>query len=139
MRRHRQELKPMSEMNVTNLLDTAFILLMAFMIVAPAIKHGIELDLPKVSAANIDSTKTVTVVVRRAPLDQSGEWIYVEERRLLPKELGEELVRKKRIFPEMDVLVEGDKDVRWETMARVLATITAAGIENVSLVTEPEN
>ena len=50
MKRHRQPLEIASDMNVTNLIDTSFILLITFMLVAPQLKHGIQLELPEVVA-----------------------------------------------------------------------------------------
>ena len=90
MRRHRQDLTLMADLNVTNLLDTAFILLMAFMIVSPAIKHGLELELPTAQGQNIDSTKTLTVVIMKRAASSGPAPIYVDDRRVSLEELKEE-------------------------------------------------
>lgn len=145
MRRHRQELQPFTEMNVTNLLDTAFTLLMAFMIVAPSIKHGIDLQVPQTQGGIIDKddTKTITVVIERN--DEGGEdRIYIEDtgaeekaRRVSLEELSKDLELKRMTFPQMDVFLEVDREVSYDTFARTLGTIKATGIENVGLITEP--
>ncbi len=138
MRRHYQELRPLTEMNVTNLLDTAFILLMAFMIVAPALKHGIELELPSVRGENLDSIKTVTVVIQKPAAPGGPDRIYIEDRRYSLEELGEELRRRRQLFPELDVLLEADKAVPWDTIAKTMSTIRQAGIAQFGAVLEPE-
>lgn len=148
MRRHRQELQPFTEMNVTNLLDTAFTLLMAFMIVAPSIKHGIDLQIPETSGQIIDKdeTKTVTVVIEYA---QSGggaeDRIYIQDsnteegkaRRVSLEELARDLELQKMTHPKLDVSLEVDKRVSYESFAKTLGAIKSTGIENVGLLTEP--
>lgn len=146
MRRHRQELQPFTEMNVTNLLDTAFTLLMAFMIVAPSIKHGIDLEVPQTSGEIIDKdeTKTVTVVIQKAD-DESGEdWIFIDDgsgedgaKRISLENLGRDLELQRMTFPDMDVFLEVDRRVTYETFAKALGTIKAIGIEDIGLVTDP--
>lgn len=138
MRRHRQDLQPMTEMNVTNLLDTAFILLMAFMIVAPAMKHGLELELPEVTASNIDSKKTLTVVILPPALEGGESRYFIEDRRLTLDELQGEIRRQKRIYPDLDVMIEGDANVPYGSFAKALAAIQRAGISNIGLMTDPE-
>lgn len=137
MRRHRDALAPMAEMNVTNLLDTAFTLLVAFMIVAPSIKHGLELDLPAVAGENIDSKKTVTVVI--VPFEGGGDRIYVDDLVRSEVELTDLLLEYKSKFEEMDVVMEVDKEAAYDTFARALGAVKKAGIENVGLLTEPES
>jgi biopolymer transport protein ExbD len=127
----------MTEMNVTNLLDTAFILLMAFMIVAPAIKHGIELDLPEVGAGNLDTKKTVTVVLEKRPFEEASDRIYIEGRRVTPQQLTAEIQKLQRVFPELDVVIEGDREAIYGTFALAIAAIQDAGVRNVGLVTQP--
>lgn len=140
MARHRQALQPLTEMNVTNLLDTAFILLMAFMIVAPTIKHGLELDLPTVGGTQIeDQKKTINVVIQPAAEPGGLERIFIEERRLTVEELQAELIEQKRLFPELDIIMEIDKAVPWDTAARALGAVKAAEIQDVGFITMPPN
>jgi biopolymer transport protein ExbD len=146
MRRHRQELQPFTEMNVTNLLDTAFTLLMAFMIVAPSIKHGIDLEMPQTSGQIIDKdeTKTITVIIERADEDGGEDRVYIEDsgeqdkaRRVTLEELSRDLELQKMTHPKLDVFLEVDRRVTYEAFAKTLGTIKDSGIEDVGLVTEP--
>lgn len=145
MRRHRQELQPFTEMNVTNLLDTAFTLLMAFMVVAPSIKHGIDLQVPQTQGAIIDKddTKTITVVIAH-PEDGTEDLIYIEDtstdekaRQVSLEELVRDLELTRMTYPKMDVFLEVDRLATYETFARTLGGIKSIGIENIGLVTEP--
>jgi biopolymer transport protein TolR len=118
---------------------------MAFMIVAPSIKHGIDLQVPETRGEIIDKdeTKTITVVIE--PGEDGGEdRIYVEDtsleekaRRVSLEELSRDLELKKMTFPQMDVFLEVDRQVSYDTFAKTLGTIKATGIENVGLVTDP--
>ena len=137
MKRHRDEIKPISEMNVTNLLDTAFILLMAFMLVTPTINHGIELELPRVTAQTIDTSETVTISIRKKPSPDSLDYIYFEGERVSLKQLGELLIEKKEAVPDIDVLIEADRGEEIDTLAKVFATVKSAGIEALGFATDP--
>ncbi len=146
MRRHRQELQPFTEMNVTNLLDTAFTLLMAFMIVAPSIKHGIDLEIPTTHGEIIDKdeTKTLTVVIKRGDGEGARDRIYVTDtgdeenaREVSLDELARDLELTRMTYPDLDVFLEADRKVTYDTFAQTLGTIKSTGIENIGLVTDP--
>ena len=139
MRRHRRDLEILSEMNLTNLLDTAFILLIAFMLVAPMLKHGIDLDLPVVSQQALQSeSNTVVIAIAKRPLEELTEPIYIEDKRVDLDELEGIIRDKMRKFPDFDVAIEADKTVTYETFAKVLGLLKNLGIDNIGLVTEPE-
>ena len=127
----------MADLNVTNLLDTAFILLMAFMIVSPAVKHGLELELPTVQGQNIDSAKTLTVVIMKRAASSGPAPIYIDDRRVSLQDLEEEIARQKQMFPELEVLLEIDKSVPWENAAQAMAAVMEAGIKNIGLPMMP--
>lgn len=129
----------MTDINVTNLLDTAFVLLMAFMIVAPAIKHGIELELPTVDGQSIDSEKTATVVIQKSPLGDDTGWIFLDDKRMTLEELTSELAERKRIFPKLDVMLEADGGVKFEIVAQTMGAVHEAGIKDVGWITQPES
>jgi biopolymer transport protein TolR len=146
MRRHRQELQPFTEMNVTNLLDTAFTLLMAFMIVAPSIKHGIDLEVPTTRGEIIDKdeTKTLTIVIKRGDGEGAADRIYITDtgneenaREVSLEELARDLELTRMTYPDLDVFLEADRKVTYDTFAQALGTIKSTGIENVGLVTDP--
>ena len=137
MRRHRQDLTLMADWNVTNRLYTAFILLMAFMIVSPAVKHGLELELPKAQGQNIDSTKTLSVVMPKRAGSSGEAPMYIDDRRVSLEELKEEIARQKRMFPELDVLIEADESVPWGNVAQAWAAVMETGVEKIGFPTLP--
>lgn len=138
MRRHRQDLQPLTEMNVTNLLDTAFILLMAFMIVAPTIKTGILIDLPIVEPSEqLDSPKPMTVTIEKAKTAGGSDVITFDQRRVDFADLEKALVEKQKKLSDLDIIMEIDKGVNWNTVAEALGAVQSAGIDNVGFRTEP--
>jgi biopolymer transport protein TolR len=140
MRRHHRDLEIMSEMNLTNMLDTAFILLISFMLIAPMIKHGIELNLPKVSRENLKTTdRTLTIVIKKRPMETMADPLYIDEKRVTLEELTQAVIELREKFPGMAVVIEGDLASSYGTLAKVLGALMNNGIENVGLVTEPED
>jgi biopolymer transport protein TolR len=137
MRRRTTFLKPISSISLTSMMDVTFNLLIAFMIVAPTLKHGIELDLPEVEATNLKPKDSLTVVIRKAPQGGEDERIYLNDRRVSLNDLTERITALYERKPDIDVLVEADKTVPYETFARVLNSIRKAGVDNIGLVTEP--
>ena len=140
MRRHHRDLSILSEMNLTNLLDTAFTLLIAFMLVAPTIKHGIELELPKISRGEMQTeSKTLTIAIKKKAFEDTVEPIYIEDQRVTLDNLKDIIRERQAIYPKMSVLIEADKDATYDTVAKVLATLQNLGINNVGLPTLPED
>ena len=127
-------------MNLTNLIDTAFTLLIAFMLVAPMLKHGIDMDLPQVSHENISTTgKPLIVAIGKPPAEGFDVPIYIEGQRVTLEELADAVKERLSTHPETSVVIEADKSVMWETLAKVLAVLKNNSVENLALITEPEN
>lgn len=137
MKRRRDEVKPMNEINVTNLLDTVFVLLMAFMVVAPASQHGVDLDLPVVAGETMEHDKTLIVTVAKPSLEGGEVKIVVEDLRYTFEDLAKFLEEKKAKTPELEIIVEVDRDVRAEDLLRTVTAIKNAGINNIGLPTLP--
>lgn len=144
MRRHRRQLNVISDLNLTNLLDTAFVLLIAFMLVSPVIRMGIDLQLPKVTQAPIqidsESKSTLTISIRKKQIEGAEEPIYVDgERRVTMEELREIIEQKKAGDPKLAVVVEGDTNASFGPVAKVLGMLKNMGIANVGIPTDPED
>lgn len=139
MKRHKRDLPVMAQINITNLLDTALILLIAFMIVAPALKHGMDIDLPEVTAGPLAKSDPKTIGILKQDIEDGQERItldgtYCNSVKDLEERLEEEYSRDK----DVSVVIEADKSIPYETFMRVIAAVKAAGIENIGLVAEPE-
>ena len=136
MRRRRSVSKPAAASNVTSLLDITFVLLITFMIVAPALRHGVELDLPRVrEAPGLKQDKPVSLVVRHSlmgmELELDGQYITLDN---LTPHLREESAK----FETFSMTISGDRRVQWEEMAQVITAIRNAGVENLGILTLPQ-
>ncbi|MEN6627359.1 MAG: biopolymer transporter ExbD [Candidatus Sumerlaeia bacterium] len=139
MLRHRRSLPLQSEMNLTNLLDTAFVLLIAFMLMAPMLKNGISLNLPTVKTGPISTQQnTITISIGKAIDALSTDPIYIEEERLTVDQVAETLQKKQATYESISVVIEADKDAKYDTVAQVLGRVKGLGIKSVGLITEPK-
>ena len=143
MRRHRRELHILSEINLTNLVDTSFVLLLGFMLMAPAIKHGIELQLPEVKEAAVMPTesKPVTIIIQKKQAGETEERIYIadgqSEKHVTLDEIQPIIAEKRNLNPKLDVILEGDRDATLNAFAKVLSILKNMGIDNVGMPLEP--
>lgn len=131
-RRHR----PMSEINVVPYIDVMLVLLVIFMITAPLLKTGVDVDLPNADAKpqEVESEPLVATV------DSDGKFYLnvgedpeaaLSEQRLVT--LASAVIRRN---PERRVLVRGDKAVNYEKVVRLMALLQRAGVPQVGLVAE---
>jgi biopolymer transport protein TolR len=129
--RRRRTLPLNAEINITNLVDVAFVLLIIFMITAPILQGGVELRLPDADAAPLTSGEGVIVSLQR-----DGA-IYIDRVQVRLEEfpaqyrayLGERQTRT--------VFLRADQDVAWGQVARLIATMEESGVGDVSVIYEP--
>jgi biopolymer transport protein TolR len=133
-RRHRR--KPvMAEINVTPMVDVMLVLLIIFMVSAPLLTVGVQIDLPQTQAKSLDQDKeplTVTVNTKGEVYLMNSE-IKIEE--LVPKLKA---ITDARGGSDERIYVRGDKAVNYGTVMRVMGRLSAAGFRRVALVTEVE-
>lgn len=137
--RHRQSYAPLAEMNLTNMIDTAFTLLIAFMLITPSIKHGLEIELPEVSSANVPSQAATTTIVIQRSRENVPEAVYIEDENVTLERLGEVIEGKMIENPGLNVVIEADRRSSYETFARVIARLQEIGMDNIGLITEPRD
>jgi biopolymer transport protein TolR len=134
--RRRHTRKPvMAEINVTPMVDVMLVLLIIFMVSAPLLTVGVQIDLPQTQAKSLDQDKeplTVTVNTKGEVYLMNSE-IKVEE--LVPKLKA---ITDARGGAEERIYVRGDKNVNYGTVMRVMGRLSAAGFRRVALVTEVE-
>jgi len=126
--RRRGEL--VSQINVTPLVDVMLVLLVIFMVTAPIIQQGVQLNLPKVKAAPLPGSEQQFVV----SITKGGE-VYLNDRKLTRGELTGKLIAIARERPDRQIFVRADEKVEYGQVIRTMAAIKAAGIENVGMVT----
>lgn len=125
-------LKPMSDINLTPLMDLSFLLLITFIITFPLIEQGIQIDLPEATAKELspETSKTIT-------LDQQGE-VYLDNAKISMESLRDRLEEMGRSAPDVAVMVRADERIVYGRVIDVLRIIHHAGIVKMSLVTEEE-
>lgn len=122
----------LSEINVTPLVDVMLVLLIIFMVAAPMLTTGVNVDLPKAEAPrmNIDEEHPL-ITVRR---DQR---IFLFDEEVSLDVLQQRLVTDERIRNVDEVFVQADEQVPYGAVAQVLALVRQAGIGKMGLVTDP--
>ena len=120
-----------SQINVTPLVDVMLVLLVIFMVTAPMIQQGVEINVPRVSASALPGKEEQFVVsITR------NEEVYLNDTKLGLDQLTEKLQAIAVARPDREVFVRADEDVPYGTVIKTMAAIKAAGIENVGMVTE---
>jgi biopolymer transport protein TolR len=120
-----------SQINVTPLVDVMLVLLVIFMVTAPIIQQGVEVNLPKVKAAALPGKEEQFVV----SITRNDE-IYLNDAKLSTAELTDKLTAISQERPDRQVFIRADGEVPYGEVIRTMAAIKAAGIEDVGLVTE---
>jgi len=128
-----RQYKAVADINIANLVDVVLVLLIIFMISAPLLQSGIEVDLPKTRAAVLDNEVTGVVVT----IDDKGG-LYINDVWANPAEFEEKLKREMETKGTAAVYLRGDSTVAYGRAIDVIGRIKEAGIENIGLVTAYE-
>ena len=123
---------PMSEINVTPLVDVMLVLLIIFMVAAPMMTAGVQVDLPQADAPRMD------VDEQRVLLSvDATQQIFLGEDPVPFERLEDVLRHNVRLQTEHEIFVQADESVPYGVVVRVLAVVRRAGIESLGLVTDP--
>ena len=128
---HSKRFRPMAEINVTPMVDVMLVLLVIFMVTAPLLTAGVQVDLPKTAAAPIkgdDQPLSVTV-------DAHGK-VWLQETEVTLEDLVPRLQAVTAQKPDTRIFIRGDKGIEYGRVMEVMGTLGAAGIGKVALVTE---
>ena len=126
-RRHR----PMGEINVTPFVDVMLVLLIVFMVTAPLLTVGVEVDLPKTKAGAINADAAPLVV----SIKSDGS-LYLQETVVEPEVLIPRLKAISNANPNVRIFVRGDRAVSYGEVLSVMGRIQSAGFEKVALVAQ---
>lgn len=137
--RRRNKRRPMAEINVVPYIDVMLVLLVIFMITAPMLTQGVDVELPNANAAQIQETENDVMI---ASVDSSGKFyldVGGKQESITLDQLQERVGKVLSQNPEMSVLVRGDKSVSYGNVIGLMVALQGAGVPNVGLVTEPDN
>ena len=129
--RRRRRYRPMSEINVTPLVDVMLVLLIVFMITAPLLTVGVPVDLPETEAAQLTDRDEPLVI----SVDAEGK-IYIQETEVEPDGLAAKLRAIMGARQDTYVYVRGDRAIAYGRVMEVMGALAAAGFDKVSLMAE---
>jgi len=121
-----------SQINVTPLVDVMLVLLVIFMVTAPIIQQGVQVNLPQAKANAIAGTEAPLIVT----VAKNGK-IYLNDNAVSLAELGQKLRAIKKLQADKQVYLRADQDVRYGAVMKTIAEIKQAGIEKLGMVTRP--
>ncbi len=126
------EKRLLSQINVTPFVDVMLVLLIIFMVTAPMMQEGIDVNLPKVEASGLEKTTEPIVIT----INRKGH-IYINDKKFGASEFRKKIKAiAKRKQGEM-VLLKADKAVPYGSVISAMASIRRAGIERIGMITEP--
>jgi biopolymer transport protein TolR len=127
----RKRLRAIADLNITNLVDVVFTLLIIFMITAPMMTQGVQVDLPKAEAENVEVNDYIQVSIN------GRSEIFIDQERI---NLGDFKKRFREVFRgrvKTPVFINADKKVPYGLVIRVIADIQNAGVVKLGFLTLP--
>ncbi len=137
----RKKRKPMADINVVPYIDVMLVLLIVFMVTAPLLNQGIEVDLPQANNEPLDIDENLETLV--VSITSNGEYFLSigatgEDRQSVTLDtVGEQVGRIIAANPQIQVLVEGDTSADWGAMINLITTLQQAGVSNPNFITQP--
>lgn len=130
-RGRRRAARPMSEINVTPMVDVMLVLLIIFMVSAPLLTAGVHVDLPQSNATPLTSKEEPLVLTLK--LDGT---LYIQETAVDPQDLIPKLEAITKEKKDTKIYIKGDKGLAYGKIMEIMGNINGAGFEKVALLTE---
>lgn len=127
----RRVYRPMSEINVTPMVDVMLVLLVIFMVTAPLLTVGVPVDLPQTSAQTLNKPDEPLVI----SVNASGK-VYIQETEIALDDLVPKLQAITAAKRDTRIYVRGDRNINYGRVMRVMGMISAAGFNKVALIAE---
>jgi biopolymer transport protein TolR len=127
----RRKAHPMSEINVTPMVDVMLVLLVIFMVTAPLLTVGVPVQLPKTKAAAMTNPDEPIVI----SVEKDGG-VFLQETKIELDQLGPRLAAITANKPDTTIYVRADQETNYGMFAQVLAELQASGFSKVGLVTD---
>lgn len=122
----------MSEINITPFVDVMLVLLIIFMVTAPMMEKGVEIDLPKAEAQAMEVEESKLVM----RIDKQRQ-VYLGETLVPHERLEDALTTNARLKREGEIYLEADRSVPYGFVVKVMALIKKSGIPKLGMVTDP--
>ncbi len=121
----------MAEINIVPLVDVVLVLLVIFMVTAPMLYRGMDINLPRSSSNTIKPEERVVLTVER------DRRVYVDKDLISLAQLPQKMDALHRKNPDVSVFLRADQDVPYGTVVQVMDSIKKAGIVKLGMVTDP--
>ena len=139
----RKKRKPMSEINVVPYIDVMLVLLIVFMVTAPMLNQGIEVDLPQANNEPLNLDENLESLIVSITADEQyflSIGVTGDEREAMDLEtIALRVTQIINANPNIQVLVEGDTNANWGSMIALITTLNLAGVTNPNFITQPFN
>lgn len=119
----------MSEINVTPFVDVMLVLLIIFMVTAPLLQQGIDVNLPKAKGKSMPPEERITIVIKK------DKAIFMNDNPVSVDDLSQKLRAISRLNP--NIFLKADSEVPYGLVVQIMGEIKEAGIEKLGMITEP--
>ena len=128
----RSEREPMSEINVTPFVDVMLVLLIIFMVTAPLLTVGVQVDLPETSADTLpEESEPLTLTI-----NSKGE-VFIQEPKIEFDNLIKKILAVSNNRTDTRIYVRGDKTINYGRVLEVMGKLSGSGFTKVALISEP--
>lgn len=121
----------MAEINIVPMVDVVLVLLVIFMVTAPMLYRGMDINLPRSSSNTIKPEERVVLTVER------DRRVYVDKDLIPLAQLQQKMDALRRKNPDVSVFLRADQDVPYGTVVQVMDSVKKAGIVKLGMVTDP--
>ena len=128
----RSEGRLLSDINVVPLVDIMLVMLIIFMVTAPMMQQGVDVDLPQTTSQPMEGQEQRMVVTINAKRE-----VYLNKEKVDPALLRRHLERSTAARLNREVFLRADRRVPYGFVVQIMAEIKSAGIEKLGMVTEP--
>ena len=128
----RSEKEPMSEINVTPFVDVMLVLLIIFMVTAPLLTVGVQVDLPETSADTLpEESEPMTLTI-----NSKGE-VFIQETKIEFDNLIKKILAVSNNRTDTRIYVRGDKTIIYGRVLEIMGKLSGSGFTKVALISEP--
>lgn len=125
---------PMADINVTPMVDVMLVLLVIFMVTAPLLTVGVQVDLPKTKAGPVAGKDEPLAV----SIDKQGR-VFVQDTEMTLETVAARIKAVSNNNPDVRIFVRGDSDVDYGRVMKVIGVLNAAGFNRVALITQRQD